>query len=437
MNFPRLGVQNPQFTNAYEMERNAQANRPFSQLLNTGAKVILAYIDQQKKEAEAQQLKDAQNERGAFIENYGSGYLSGLTSPANFLPKLQSMSPADAKAMVDIKSTITPKPVAAQNLTDDKRAVYNQMLTTQSNMRTAGVQPDSPEFMKAQAIANSLEKDLVAAGVLSKDLEGVFSPKEQVVGAPIASAVTAVSTPEQDKKSLIENASADALAIVGGAIDKNNDGVIDNIVELRSKLDGLSRKYGINVKSPEWTAISGLLDTQESAMKERSETAYSRQQDAESREQQKEQSRLTQDEKFQPLFKANQRLQATPQDIPTRRTALNLALRKETGAVIGADEFDAMMSTVLPPADYSRYKKETQNLWVDFAGLTSDKLKESFLKRVSEGYLGNIDSGKLYQYLDDKIPADYYQKKTAGKKTAEAPKTESKLEHIRRLRGGK
>lgn len=433
MNFPRLNVQNPQFTNVYEMERNAQANRPFAQLLNTGAKVIPAYIDQQKKEAEAQQLKDATNERNAFIENYGSGYLSGLTSPANFLPKLQSISPTDAKAMVDFKASMTPKPAAAQNLTDDKRAVYNSALQQLSSLRAAGVQPDDETYQRYEKLADAQEAELIKAGIIPASVreERMASKMEQTV-APVAG----VEAPEKR----IESASNEALAIVNSAEDKNNDGVIDDLVGLRAALDKLSSKYKINVKSPEWTAISGLLDTQEKAIRERANTAYSRQQDAESRGQQKEQSRLAQDAKYKPMWESAQRLNTNPSDPTNKRATMNLALRTETGAVIGADEFDGLMSTVLPSSEYAKLKADTQGLGITLLGMANDNVKDAYLKKIAENYLGTVDSKKLYQYVNDKIPDDYYKRKQsdpAAKKTAEAPKEESKLERIRRLREGK
>ena len=85
-------------------------------------------------------------------------------------------------------------------------------------------------------------------------------------------------------------------------------------------------------------------------------------------------------------------------------------MRVESGAAIAASEFDQMMSQTLPPNKYAQFKSETTGLATYLASLVSDTAMKEYLASVAEKYLGDVDSTKLYNYVDAKIPDDYYKR---------------------------
>lgn len=135
--------------------------------------------------------------------------------------------------------------------------------------------------------------------------------------------------------------------------------------------------------------------------------------------------KILEDEKYLKAWNAMKKLNANPQDITKKRMALNVQLRDETGAAIGANEFNDMMSFVLPKEDYRRLIGETTGLGVVLRGLVNDDLKESHMKKISEKYLDKVNSDKLSEYIDDAISNQYYMRSEEPAKSKESPKSES------------
>lgn len=213
-------------------------------------------------------------------------------------------------------------------------------------------------------------------------------------------------------------AKGEASTLIGSVKDANNDGNIDGYAQMKARLEDVIRNAGLGKADAE--ALRGMFADKESEVRanysagvEKQERARAEARAAKAEAKGEESSQLSQDEKFKAMWNANQRLKSAPGDITQKRSVMNLALRKETGAVIGADEFDALMSTVLPASQYSKFKGDSQNLGVTLAGLANDNVREDYLKRIGENYLGSVDANKLYTYMDDKIPDGYYKRKQA------------------------
>jgi hypothetical protein len=120
--------------------------------------------------------------------------------------------------------------------------------------------------------------------------------------------------------------------------------------------------------------------------------------------------KIAQDEKYQPSWEAVSALKAKPNDITAKRMALNVKLRKETGAAIGANEFTDMMSFVLPQDTYRKFVSETTGLGSILSGMVSNDARYAYMKRVAEKYLNDVDVGKLSKYIDDSISKQYYRR---------------------------
>lgn len=226
---------------------------------------------------------------------------------------------------------------------------------------------------------------------------------------------------------------AEATTAIGGLVDiKENkgagNGVPDNRGAIKQKLATIRDKYGIT--DLDMKDAYDLLDTEsqriaddykaklEAEAEARGESRQSRE---ESR--QNKQDRISQDKEYKPMWSSIQLLKANPNDKTQKRATLNIALRVESGAAIAASEFDQMMSQTLPPDKYAQFKSETTGLATYLASLVSDTAMKEYLASVAEKYLGDVDSTKLYNYVDAKIPDDYYKrsKGTPSSGTGKAP----------------
>ena len=296
---------------------------------------------------------------------------------------------------------------------DDVRSLLNSARGKQSQLIAQGVQKDDPQMVALD-------------GEIAGYLEELRTSENPSVRTALNRTAQPVAVETVDAGA-ISTATTEANALIDAAKDANNDGIVDDFSKLDRELGSIALKYGINQNDKDWQNVKTYLQSKKDEVKqnysarvEKSERAKAEARAAKGDERAKAGDELSQDEKYKAMWSANQRLKAAPNDVTAKRSTMNLALRKETGAVIGADEFDAMMSTVLNTADYNRFKSEAQSLKTDLLGMANDNLRESYLKRIGERYLGNVDSGKLYTYLDDKIPDGYYKRAKTEKKAGPA-----------------
>ena len=294
------------------------------------------------------------------------------------------------------------------------------MARTSANTKGGGIGDDDRTAVEVRNLRNLVASNSFANLDEAKQkqyLDKLSSLESSLAGtkyAPNSGTQQTGTTPPPD----FAAAKGEASTLVGSVKDANNDGNIDDYADMKAKLEDIIRNAGLGKADAE--ALRGMFADKETEVRATYNASVEKQLRAREEARRKkaeatneESSQLTQDEKFKAMWNANQRLRTNPGDITQKRSVMNLALRKETGAVIGADEFDALMSTVLPASQYSRFKQDSQNLGVTLAGLANDNVREDYLKRIGENYLGSVDANKLYTYMDDKIPDGYYKRKQA------------------------
>lgn len=243
----------------------------------------------------------------------------------------------------------------------------------------------------------------------------------EIWGTPKTKNAGAVEDTDQEKTNTNKDAAiAEATTAIYGLVDvKENkgagNGVPDNRGAIKQKLATIRDKYGITDLDMKDTY--DLLDTESQRIADDYKAKLEKEEEAriESREtreesRQNKQDRIAQDKEYKPMWSSIQLLKANPNDKTQKRATLNIALRVESGAAIAASEFDKLMSQTLPPDKYEQFKSETTGLATYLASLVSDTAMEEYLASVAEKYLGDVDSTKLYDYVDAKIPDDYYKR---------------------------
>jgi hypothetical protein len=237
-------------------------------------------------------------------------------------------------------------------------------------------------------------------------------------GSPTETATTTEAT--------VETPSADFTEIrtqvQAGAVDTDNDGIIDNVSNWKDGVTQWARKQGVPTNSPEYIDLLAYMDNLEAEVAKKKDAklskedlAYRRQREKKTEERTSSKDRILEDEKFQKSWVAMNKLKKDPK-ITNKRAALNVALRKETGAAIGADEFTDMMSFVLPEVAYNQFKNETTGLGQQLLGMASENARETYLKKLVEKYLSKVDHNKLADYIDSSISSEYYKRKESKPK---------------------
>lgn len=443
MNFPRLGVQNPQFTNAYEMERNAQANRPFSQLLNTGAKVIPAYIDQQKKEAEAQQLKGATNERNAFISNYGQGFVGGLTSPQSFMPKMTELDPTAANQLMDARKANAPKAVVAstapvynaqqKQLIDSLGGVDRELDRMSRMYNTASAQKNSALMVEYKSKMDELNgrrsaltNQLATSGVSAYDSQ---KPMEQPMdaGAPIETVAPVA---------MAESIDLDTDNVKRRDFVKKEYSDVSSFADLPSADDIIAdaELQGYRISGKKADEIQATLAKR--VENKRRDADYGRGISKELREESQKDEAAWQSGGAIDKRAASQKiedLQANPNDNTLLADAILWYMRKQSGAMIGPTEILQYMQGKLPEDRYKELVDELSPTGLRaIAGyVAGSAFSDPMVTKITAKYTPFIKRDRLIKDLN------VYAQKDLRKKTAEAPEEESKLERIRRLRAKK
>lgn len=136
-----------------------------------------------------------------------------------------------------------------------------------------------------------------------------------------------------------------------------------------------------------------------------------KQQFATGQEYKKEESKKAEDidlekraEKVMPIYGAYSRLKSNPSDISARSEALNVLLRKESGAAIGRDEVLSRINTMLPPEDYNNLINETGGLKGWLANTTGNE--NLLMIQTIRKYLPKMDLNKSLPILRDQIGSD-------------------------------
>ena len=207
-----------------------------------------------------------------------------------------------------------------------------------------------------------------------------------------------------------------------GAVDTDKDGIIDDRPEWLKGVDDWARENGVPTNDPKYkTLIQYMNNLEDDIAKkkqfgiETEERQYKRSRESEKVGRDIANDKISQDEKYQMSWNAMRDLKKDP-TITNKRKALNVKLRKESGAAIGADEFENMMSFVLPTDAYNKFKAEATGPLQTLIGAINNNAREAYMKKLGEKYLSQVNPTALSNYIDDSISTEYYKRKSGGKK---------------------
>jgi len=205
---------------------------------------------------------------------------------------------------------------------------------------------------------------------------------------------------------------------------KEIDGVIDDIDQIKDEIMQWAKDNKVRLDSEQFKQLGVLLKGREETIAKK----FGAKVDANQRSKDDVRDITTLEKDYKAPYNAAMRLKTSPTDPTSKRQVLNLNLRDETGAVIGADEFEGMMSTVLPAGAYADFKRETNSLGATLLGFADKDLKERHLRGLVEKYLQFVDADKLIQYTTDKIPTRYLDYRTTTGKGKDKGKEDKKTE---------
>jgi len=158
------------------------------------------------------------------------------------------------------------------------------------------------------------------------------------------------------------------------------------------------------------------IDNTAFSLKEQEETGYQRGQKA-------EEQFLTLEEKNKWMYEPYTALLAAPDDNARKLDALMTALRKESGAAIGADEFTNFMTIALTGQELKRFQDETTGLIPVLTGVASPQAREAYLKKIANKYLSVTDTQKILNKLRSKMSSKYIKmREDKAPKAKAAPK---------------
>ena len=210
--------------------------------------------------------------------------------------------------------------------------------------------------------------------------------------------------------------------VQAGAVDTDKDGLIDNRANWKKGVRDWARENGVPTNDPKYMGLLEFMEELEADVAKKKEFGIETEerQDKRNRESEKvgrdiAKDKISQDEKYQMSWNAMRDLRNDP-TITNKRKALNVKLRKESGAAIGADEFENMMSFVLPTGAYNKFKAEATGPMQTLIGTINDNAREAYMKKLGEKYLSQVNPKALSNYIDDSISTEYYKRKSGGKK---------------------
>jgi hypothetical protein len=275
---------------------------------------------------------------------------------------------------------------------------------------------------------SKIAKDQLA--ILNDALQTLQSLREQFgLTATISTSTAELETSANgDNLTEINNFSKKII----DAEDLDLDGEIDNIKELSDSLDSFRTKLNLSLKDPRYLSLKKDLDDKMKLVEKESKDITSLEKD------------------YKALYNAAGDVGSNT----GKRRGLNLTLRDETGAAIAADEFENLMSAVLPENDYNIFRTRfnntlkqlindksgnfdlaqlTENVIALKAGLDWQDLPQ--IRGLMDEFLPKVDEKSLSTYMTNKIPTKYI-KYRQGKTGTNVNSKEQEKVHGAKIPGG-
>lgn len=430
-----MGIYQPQ--NASLVETGARSADALLKPITTG-------VDQFKK----LQNIDKENENKKIVEstlaelrNPNSVMFAGKTQAEKFAlvaDKLRLIAP-DISAKYDTMAK-------EQLMYERDESKFKQQQTLQRDLNTA-----DNESREAIAMENRLAKASEAGS--AGELQQIWKDASRVLAEAIrvndtvtagkykkivdrAESILAEKSPdlwgskegeqvktEEEKPMVIDDKEIKNLIFNAGDGKKVN-GVIENSAQITDAINSWAKKNNLPLNNALVAELKDLLEDRKNTVKAEFDAGI----DASQRSKSDARDITALEKSYKAPYNAQERLKANPSDVTNKRTVLNLNLRTETGAVIGADEFEGMMSTVLPANVYNDFKKEITGLSATLLGMTNKDLQERYLKGLVEKYLQFVDTNKLLDYTTDKIPEAYLDYRAKKVRKVETKGNEPKID---------
>jgi hypothetical protein len=184
----------------------------------------------------------------------------------------------------------------------------------------------------------------------------------------------------------------------GMALDVNpKDGVIDNIEDIKFKLNQIISASGLGDTDPNVKSLRSYIEELETSSQKKFNASEER------RLESKQDIKSIQDKAtaVTPIYGVYRRLKENPTDEIAVADAMNRLLRDESGAAIGKDEVLSRMQTVLPKDAYEELASKLGGV----SGLLAKyfDVDELLRSRALNQYFSKVDRSKLKNVLRDRI----------------------------------
>lgn len=241
-----------------------------------------------------------------------------------------------------------------------------------------------------------------------------------------ASDITTPDVPTDETSTIDSSAQYDELkqSITEGAVDKNNDGVLDiSPTILRNKVNETASKLGWGPEGKEVKALYELIDGLAREAKDREEKRYLRGLSAIERKQKLDDAVADNG----PLLYAIDRLKSHPNDIAVKSSAITSVLRIESGAAIADSEFSRRMVGLLGNDNYRNMLNEMTGAGMIIKGMLSKDLKDASFEQIFNKYLDRVPAEEISDFVRTFIPSyviEHYKSlnKSTPKPTKSTPK---------------
>lgn len=255
---------------------------------------------------------------------------------------------------------------------------------------------DAPTIKKYSEIVAKVEKLLAAK---RPELWGTNTPQNPVPGATGAPGSTGapVST---DVQVVPPDDTAITKEILGAGEGKKIDGVIDGYDAILRDVQKWAEDNGINLESVKYKNLVALLESRRQTVREQYDASEARRKEGKEETKDLKARALAQ----KPIFGALKTLLSNPADVTSKVNALNMVLRKESGAAIGSGEYANKLQAWLGPDDYANYIDELGG-WKQWLAIKSGAGELTALRLMGK-YVSKVPTEKISSAMNDYLEED-------------------------------